>query len=318
MQVGKIQTDMESIMRYIASGYVPKNERGTEANSPGPATLMYDNQIQPLLFIDPRYASEYYREISRPHEPSLLQRIEFEQARMLSAIPFMSNNLGCGDSSFPMFDPLGMAMLQNRTIEIRDVVTSRMSDEVRTKAQLLVAAMAKHNQIKPIKFSIHSPGGCASSMKSILDTMEMLKNTEINGQKIIVETYLDGIGASAASVIFANGTKGHRFINPNAKLMIHQPSGGAFGQTTDMEIENRELQDLKESLVQFYKRMTTAEEGWIRQAIERDCYMKAPEAIERGFADKEFNSFNVEDLKDLDSDSIFEMRKSASGCGNCS
>ena len=316
MQVGKIQSD-QAMMRLIASGYVHRNERATEINNPGPITLMHGDQLQPLLFIDPRYVNEYYREISRPHEPSLLQRIEFEQARILSTIPFMGRNLGCGDSPAPMFDPLGMAMLKNRTIEIRDVVTSRMSDDVRTKAQLLVAAMAKHNQVKPIKFSIHSPGGCATSMNSILDTMEMLKNTEINGQKLIVETYLDGIGASAASVIFANGSKGHRFINPSAEVMIHQPSGGAFGQTTDMEIGNKLLQDLKESLVQFYKKVTSSEEQWIRNAIERDHFMKASEAIERGFADKEFNSFDVEDLKSqlLDFDDMLGIKEPVSGCG---
>ena len=317
MQVGKTQFD---IMRHLASGYVPRNEETARTNSPGPITLMYGNQEpQPLLFIDPKYIGEYYRKINGFQEPSLLQKVEFEQARMLSSGPFMSRNLGCGDSSPALvFDPLSFAMLKNRTIEIREVVTSKMSDDVRTKAQLIVAAMAKLGKAKPIKFSIHSPGGCATSMTSILDTMEMLKNTEIGGEKIIVETYLDGIGASAASVIFANGTPGHRFINPNAQLMIHQPSGGASGQTTDMEIENTQLQGLKEGLVQFYKRTTKADEEWIRRVIERDCYMKASEVIERGFGDKEFNSFNVEDLKELDLDlnQLMGMKKQASA-GSC-
>ena len=303
------------IMRTIAQGYIPREVPKTSE----PITLMQRSSPSPLLYIHPAYINEYHRLEAFPEPPSLLERLEHEHARILAMARSNFTSLGCDDTKIPFFmdDPFGLAFLKNCTIEIHGVVRPKMADDVRTKAKLIVAAMLKHDLVKPVKFVINSPGGCASSMGSILDTMDMLKNTKINDTPITVATYLEGLGASAASLILANGTKGHRFMNPKAKIMIHQPLGGTEGQATNMAIDNQQLQELKSLLIDFFEKTTNCDREWLKKAIERDYWMWLSEAKERGFVDNEYNAFDLDELKDLDLNLVFATpdENKSKGCG---
>jgi len=304
-------------MQTIASGYFPKTK--SLVGKP-----MYSYGDSPtLLWIHPAYAEDYERVVSAPESPSLLERFEFEQARALSSQHLSASFYG-GSEGVTFRDPFSLAFLKNRTIEIHGVVTPKMAKDVRTKAQLIVAAMAKYKIENPtVKFVIHSPGGDILSMMSILDTMDMLKNTKINGKEIIVATYMDGMAASAASFMLANGTKGHRYMNPRAQIMIHQPSSWAGGQVTDMEIGNKLTQEFKSWGHTFFKEHTNVDDTWIKQVMERDYWMKIDEAIERGFVDKPHTEFDVGDLEGIDLNLVFKSssaieEEDPGGCCPCS
>lgn len=312
-----MQVSSLDIMKVVAQGHVPREVSQVKNQ---PLTLLYGQSgSAPLLYIHPAYVDEYYRLEAGPQAPSLLERLEFEHARLLGTAHLFPRLNGDDSSTFHISDPFGLALLKNSTIEIRGVVRPKMADDVRTKAQLIAAAMLKHGVTKPIKFQINSPGGCASSMASILDTMDMLKNTKINDQPIIVATYMDGMAASAASLILANGTKGHRFMNPKSRIMIHQPLGGVEGQTTDMVVDNEQLQRLKAYLVEFFKKTTNADEEWLKEVIERDYWMELDESIKRGFVDKPHTEFDLEDLRGLDMNLVFRASTpdEPRGCGGC-
>ena len=143
-------------------------------------------------------------------------------------------------------------------------------------AQLLF--LESENPDKDIHFYINSPGGSVSAGMSIFDTMQFIKPD--------VSTMCMGIAASMGAFLLAAGAKGKRLALPNSRVMIHQPSGGAQGQATDIEIQAREILKLRESLNIILAERTGQTLDKIRADSERDFFMSASEAKDYGLVDQ--------------------------------
>jgi len=142
-------------------------------------------------------------------------------------------------------------------------------------AQLLF--LEAENPEKDIHMYINSPGGVITSGLSIYDTMRFIKPD--------VSTMCIGQAASMGSFLLSAGTKGKRFMLPNSRVMIHQPSGGAQGQATDIEIQAREILYLRERLNQMYADHTGQPVERIARDVERDFFMSAEQSKEYGLVD---------------------------------
>jgi ATP-dependent Clp protease, protease subunit len=143
-------------------------------------------------------------------------------------------------------------------------------------AQLLF--LESENPDKDISLYINSPGGSVSAGLSIYDTMQFIKPD--------VSTLCMGLAASMGAFLLAAGAKGKRFALPNSRIMIHQPSGGAQGQATDIEIQAREILKLRESLNRILAERTGQSLEKIRNDSERDFFMSGSEAKEYGLIDQ--------------------------------
>jgi ATP-dependent Clp protease protease subunit len=143
-------------------------------------------------------------------------------------------------------------------------------------AQLLF--LESENPDKDISLYINSPGGSVSAGLSIFDTMQFVKPD--------VSTLCMGMAASMGSFLLCAGAKGKRFALPNSRIMIHQPSGGAQGQATDIEIQAREILRLREQLNAIYAERTGQSIERIKNDVERDFFMSGPEAAEYGLIDQ--------------------------------
>ena len=131
---------------------------------------------------------------------------------------------------------------------------------------------------KDIQIYINSPGGSVTAGLAIYDTMQFVKND--------IVTYCIGQCASMGAHLLAAGTKGKRFALPNARIMIHQPSGGAQGQATEIEITFKEIQRLKENLAATFAKHTSQPLKKVIKDMDRDFFMSAEEALEYGIVDK--------------------------------
>jgi len=131
---------------------------------------------------------------------------------------------------------------------------------------------------KDIQIYINSPGGSVTAGLAIYDTMQFVKND--------IVTYCIGQAASMGAHLLAAGTKGKRFALPSARIMIHQPSGGAQGQASDIEISYREIQRLKENLAAALAKHTGQNLKKVMKDMDRDFFMSADEAMEYGIIDK--------------------------------
>ena len=131
---------------------------------------------------------------------------------------------------------------------------------------------------KDIQIYINSPGGSVTAGLAIYDTMQFVKND--------IVTYCVGQAASMAAHLLASGTKGKRFALPSARIMIHQPSGGAQGQASDIEITFKEIQRLKESLAAGLAKHTGQNLKKVMKDMDRDFFMSSEEAMEYGIIDK--------------------------------
>jgi ATP-dependent Clp protease protease subunit len=147
-------------------------------------------------------------------------------------------------------------------------------------ASLIVAQLLfleAENPKKEISFYINSPGGVVTSGLSIYDTMQFIRCP--------VTTLCVGQAASMGSLLLTAGEAGHRFALPNARIMVHQPSGGFQGQATDILIHAREIEALKKRLNEIYVKHTGRDYETIHQALERDNFMTADAAKEFGLID---------------------------------
>jgi ATP-dependent Clp protease, protease subunit len=142
-------------------------------------------------------------------------------------------------------------------------------------AQLLF--LESDNPAKEISFYINSPGGVVSSGLAIYDTMQYIRSP--------VSTVCIGQAASMGSMLLCAGAKGKRYALPNSRIMVHQPSGGAQGQATDIEIQAREILFLRKRLNEIYVRHTGQPIEAIERKLERDTYMSAEEARDFGLVD---------------------------------
>ena len=148
-------------------------------------------------------------------------------------------------------------------------------------ASLIVAQLLfleAENPKKEISFYINSPGGVVTSGLSIYDTMQFIRCP--------VTTLCVGQAASMGSLLLTAGEPGHRFALPNARIMVHQPSGGFQGQATDILIHAREIEALKRRLNEIYVKHTGRDYAAIENALERDNFMTADAAKEFGLIDE--------------------------------
>ncbi|HJR11513.1 MAG: ATP-dependent Clp endopeptidase proteolytic subunit ClpP [Xanthomonadaceae bacterium] len=198
-----------------------------------------------------------------------MQRSETQEVRNLGLVPIVVEQTSRGERSFDIYSRL----LKERII----FLVGPIDDNV---ANLVVAQMLfleSENPDKDIQFYINSPGGVVSSGLAIYDTMQFIKPD--------VSTMCIGQACSAASLLLMAGTKGKRFALPNSRIMIHQPSGGAQGQATDIEIHAKEILYLRERLNEIYARHTGKTVEQIARDMERDRFMSGDEARDYGLID---------------------------------
>jgi ATP-dependent Clp protease protease subunit len=185
-------------------------------------------------------------------------------------IPYVIEQTGRGERSYDIYSRL----LKDRIImlsgEINDAVASSIV------AQLLF--LEAQDPDKDIYFYINSPGGVITSGFSIYDTMNYIK-PDIN-------TICIGQAASMGAFLLSSGTKGKRFALPNARIMIHQPLGGAQGQATDIAIQAQEILRMKEQLNKIMAKNCGKTPKQIEKDTERDYFMSSKEALEYGLIDE--------------------------------
>ena len=188
----------------------------------------------------------------------------------LGMVPMVIEQSGRGERAYDIYSRL----LRERVIFLVGPVNDQTANVV--VAQLLF--LESENPDKDISFYINSPGGSVSAGMSIFDTMQFIKPD--------VSTLCMGIAASMGAFLLAAGAKGKRFALPNSRVMIHQPSGGAQGQATDIEIQAREILKLRESLNNILAERTGQPIEKIRADSERDYFMSADEARDYGLIDQ--------------------------------
>lgn len=164
-------------------------------------------------------------------------------------------------------------LLKDRIVFIGTPIDDTIANMV--IAQLLFLEM--EDPKKDISLYINSPGGVVTGGMAIYDTMNLLSCD--------VVTYCVGMAASMATVLLAAGTKGKRFALPNSRVMIHQPSGGAGGQTSDISIAAKEILRWKKTLNQVIGKHTGKDETQVEADSDRDYYMTAEEARDYGIVD---------------------------------
>jgi ATP-dependent Clp protease, protease subunit len=188
----------------------------------------------------------------------------------MSYVPMVIKRSYEGERAMDLFSRL----LDDRIIMLSEEFHDGMASII--VAQLLY--LDSLDNTKPITMYINSPGGVVGSMWSIVDTMNLIKSP--------VHTVCTGMAASAASVALVSGHKGHRYILPHAKVMIHQPLGGAQGQVTEMEITIAEMIKSKAILAQYLADKTGQDIDRLKIDMERDFYLDAKSALEYGIVDK--------------------------------
>lgn len=187
----------------------------------------------------------------------------------LGMIPMVIEQTGRGERSYDIYSRL----LKERVIFLVGEVNDQTANLV--VAQLLF--LESDNPDKDISFYINSPGGSVSAGLAVFDTMNFIKPQ--------VSTLCMGMAASMGSFLLMAGAKGKRFALPNSKIMIHQPSGGAQGQATDIEIHAREIIKTRAQLNRIYSERTGQAIEKIESDMERDRYMSSEEAKEYGLID---------------------------------
>ena len=188
----------------------------------------------------------------------------------LGMVPMVIETSGRGERAYDIYSRL----LRERVIFLVGPVNDQTANLV--VAQLLF--LESENPDKDISLYINSPGGSVSAGLSIYDTMQFIKPD--------VSTLCMGMAASMGSFLLMAGAKGKRFALPNSRVMIHQPSGGAQGQATDIEIQAREILKTRALLNGIYVRHTGQPIEAIERKLERDTYMSAEEAREFGLVDQ--------------------------------
>ena len=168
---------------------------------------------------------------------------------------------------------LGDLLLENRIVFLQGEIYDGNANEVVMKLLYLQS----ENRRKDIHFYINSPGGSVTSTMAIYDTMQILSCP--------IATYCVGLAASGGAVLLVGGTKGKRFILPNAKVMIHQPHGQVGGQVSDIEIQANEILKTREALNVIMAKHTGQPIERIRKDTDRDYYMSAEECKAYGLVD---------------------------------
>ena len=191
-----------------------------------------------------------------------------------SLIPMVVEQTNRGERAYDIYSRL----LKERII----FLTGPVTDDV---ASLLIAQLLfleSENPKKDIYFYINSPGGLVTAGLGVYDTMQYIKPK--------VSTLCVGQAASMGSLMLAAGATGMRFALPNARIMLHQPSGGFSGQATDIEIHAKEILEVKEKLNKIYEKHTKQKLDTIRKTLERDHFLTPQEAKKFGVIDEIIDS----------------------------
>jgi ATP-dependent Clp protease protease subunit len=188
---------------------------------------------------------------------------------MSSIIPFVVEREGNRERSYDIYSRL----LKERIIFVGDEINGQTASLI--VAQLLF--LEGEDPEKEISMYISSPGGIVSSGLAVYDTIQFIKPP--------IATYCMGMAASMAALLLAAGSKGRRNILPHARVMIHQPMGGAQGQASDIEIQAREILKLRESMSQILAFHTGQTVEKIALDTDRNFWMDAGEAVEYGIVD---------------------------------
>lgn len=196
-------------------------------------------------------------------------------------IPTVKDVSPRGERYFDLFSKL----LGDRVIVITEAIDDQMMGIIVSQLLYLEAMDSQ----EPIHIYISSPGGSVMSGLAILDTMNLISSP--------VYTYAMGLVASMAAVLFTCGEKGHRYMLPNAEVMIHQPLGGYSGQASDIEIHTNHILNLKRRLYAILSKATGKSAKVIEKESDRDNYMEAKAAIAFGLADEILSKFSAKDEK---------------------
>ena len=189
----------------------------------------------------------------------------------MSLVPMVLEQTSKGERSYDIYSRL----LRDRVILLEGEVHDQMANLI--VAQLLYL---ESEDSKDISIYINSPGGSVTAGMAIYDCMQFVKPD--------IHTIVMGQACSMGSLLAQAGAKGKRFILPNARHMIHQPSGGARGQATDIQIQAQEILKMKKYLTEIYVKHNTAGKTFeqLTADMERDNFMSAEEAVAYGLADK--------------------------------
>ena len=189
---------------------------------------------------------------------------------IMSLVPYVLESTSRGERTYDIYSRLLKDRIVILSEDVNDVTASLIT------AQLLF--LESEDPGKDISFYINSPGGSVTAGMAIYDTMQFVKCD--------VSTICLGMAASMGAFLLAGGAPGKRMILPHAKVMIHQPSGGAQGQATDIRIVAEEIDRTKETLNRLLAQNTGKPYEEICRDTERDFYMTAEEAVAYGLVDK--------------------------------
>ena len=189
-------------------------------------------------------------------------------------VPMVVEQTSRGERSFDIYSRL----LRERIVFITGQVEDHMASLI--VAQLLF--LESENPSKDISMYINSPGGVVTAGMAIYDTMQYIKPR--------VSTVCIGQAASMGSFLLAAGEPGMRIALPNARIMVHQPSGGAQGMASDIEIQAREILRMRKRLNDLYVKYTGKSLDEIEKAMDRDTFLEAEEALAFGLVDKVFET----------------------------
>jgi ATP-dependent Clp protease, protease subunit len=192
---------------------------------------------------------------------------------MNTLVPMVVEQTNRGERSYDIYSRL----LKERIV----FLTGQVYDEVASLICAQLLFLESENPSKDISFYINSPGGVVTSGLAIYDTMQYIRPN--------VSTVVIGQAASMGSLLMTAGEKGKRYSLPNSRIMVHQPSGGAQGQATDIEIQAREILALRARLNNIYVEHTGQPLEVIEKVMERDKFMTAEEAKEFGLIDEVVN-----------------------------
>ena len=191
----------------------------------------------------------------------------------MALVPYVIEQTNRGERSFDIYSRL----LEDRIVMLNEDVNSASASVI--VAQLLY--LEAQDPTKDISLYINSPGGSVTDGFAIYDTMNYIKCD--------VSTICMGMAASMGAFLLAAGAKGKRYALPNADIMIHQPSGGAQGQASDMEIHTRHILNTRKKLNEILAANTGQSIETIAKDTNRDNFMTAQEALEYGIIDKVFD-----------------------------
>lgn len=189
---------------------------------------------------------------------------------MSAQIPFVIDHNGQAERSYDIYSRL----LEDRIIFLRDAIDDDVANVV--IAQILF--LAAKDPSKDIRLYINSPGGIVTAGLAIYDTMRFVKCD--------VATICIGQAASMAAVLLAAGAAGKRSALPNSRILLHQTSGGAQGQASDVKIQTEELLRMRDLLVKILAEHTGKQKRTIQKDTDRDYFMPATEAVEYGLIDR--------------------------------